>query len=584
MKKIHFLFFILFSFTVSAQHKAVKDSFAYYQINNQSLKALKYSDKKATYFLHKKDYPNYVRQIINKTNIFNYKLEDYKKSYDILYQALKIIEGKKLYSEETLLQFNLGKALGQLNLNNKAITFHKKALSLTRKNKNDSLFLPISKLIIFNYIKLKKTDSCYRYLNTFLAESKKRKNYMYLSNGYNMYYSFYTQIQERDVAKKYLDSCIYYAEKSGVKSTILTAKTNLGVHYLLEEKNYIKARNLYLELINDKKSNYSEEDKSYFNLNISMAYENLGDYKNALKYQTDYLNYAETSYLSRINEEVENINTKYEIEKAEKEFNQKTTILKQKQFRNEKLMYLLLSLLALAGVLFYFFYQNLKLKQKNKLKDVTHKSQQNLINATIDGQEEERKRLSGVLHDNISALLSSASLHITAFEATHPEMKDELKKTKNILKEAHDKVRDLSHDLIPPVLEKLGLVAAFEDLCDKNSNSLIHFNFNNFITENSRFQVEFEMKLYFIVAELFNNIIKHSNASEAFLTIDKNENQLTINIEDNGKGFNTKEGKTSGGLGLSQIKTRIKSLNGSLTINSKEKSGTIIYIKVEIPK
>nr|WP_255702380.1 ATP-binding protein [Flavobacterium sp. SM15] len=246
-------------------------------------------------------------------------------------------------------------------------------------------------------------------------------------------------------------------------------------------------------------------------------------------------------------------------------------------------MYILLSLLLFAGVLFYFFYQNLKLKQKNKLKDVTQKVQQNLINATIDGQEEERKRLSGVLHDNISALLSSAGLHISAFEATYPDMKDELKKTKNILKEAHDKVRDLSHDLIPPVLEKLGLVAAFEDLCEKNSNTLIQFNFNNFIKEEVRFQSEFEMKLYFIVAELFNNIIKHSNASEASLTIDKNQRQLSINIEDNGIGFKNKDGKHADGFGLSQIKARIKNMNGSIVINSKENAGTLIYIKVEIP-
>lgn len=244
----------------------------------------------------------------------------------------------------------------------------------------------------------------------------------------------------------------------------------------------------------------------------------------------------------------------------------------------------MLALLAFAGILFYFFYQNLKLRQKNKLKDLSHNVQQNLVNATIDGQEEERKRLSGVLHDNISALLSSASLHLMAFEANHPEIDGELKKTKAIIKEAHDKVRDLSHDLIPPVLEKLGLIAAFEDLCEKNSNSLIHFQFNNFIEEDLRFQNEFEMKLYFIVAELFNNIMKHSNASEASLTIDKENDQLSINIEDNGKGFSTKEGKPKEGLGLSQIKTRIKSLNGSITINSKEKSGTIIYIKVQIPE
>jgi len=269
--------------------------------------------------------------------------------------------------------------------------------------------------------------------------------------------------------------------------------------------------------------------------------------------------YQENTINKKFDSEIEGIRTKYELDKAESEYREQELVLKQKQFKSEKMLYLMLALLALAGILFYFFYQNLKLRQKNKLKDLSHNVQQNLVNATIDGQEEERKRLSGVLHDNISALLSSASLHLMAFEANHPEIDDELKKTKAIIKEAHDKVRDLSHDLIPPVLEKLGLIAAFEDLCDKNSNSLIHFQFNNFIEEDIRFQNDFEMKLYFIVAELFNNIMKHSNASEAFLTVDKENDQLSINIEDNGIGFSTKEGKPKEGLGLSQIKARIKS-------------------------
>ncbi|KGO95921.1 hypothetical protein Q767_09590 [Flavobacterium enshiense DK69] len=308
----------------------------------------------------------------------------------------------------------------------------------------------------------------------------------------------------------------------------------------------------------------------------------MGDYKSATKYLNKYVGLLDYALVKKFDSELEGIRTSYELEKAESKYKEEKQLLKQKQFKSEKMLYLMLSLLALSGVLFYFFYQNLKLKQKNKLKDLSHNVHQNLINATIDGQEEERKRLSGVLHDNISALLSSASLHLMAFETNHPETKSELEKTKAIIKEAHDKVRDLSHSLIPPVLEKLGLIPAFEDLCEKNSNSLIHFKFNNFIEEEIRFQNDFEMKLYFIVAELFNNIIKHSDASEAFLTVDKDNSLLSVNIEDNGKGFNAIQGKHKEGLGLSQIKTRIKSLKGSIDIISTEKMGTLIYIKIPI--
>jgi signal transduction histidine kinase len=561
----------------------VKDSFAYYKGNNQFQKALDYSDKKATYFLSKKEYSNYVKQINDKAEVITNDIKDPKRSLKIIYESLKLLD-KTPDFEKVKLYPEFARAYIKLKQLDKGIDIAKKGLKMASHSKNDNITQKLNYLILGTYMLIQDTQNAFSYLEPTLKEAKKLKDNQKIAAAYNIHFAFYTSIKERDIAKKYLDSSIVYAEKSKVKSAINTAKMNLGVHYLTEDIDYKKARDIYLELIAENKNDSLNEDLATSYLNISLAYEKLGDLKSANKYLNKYTEYQEYIINKKFDSEIEGIHTKYELEKAESKFNEKELLLKQKQFKSEKMLYLLLALLALAGILFYFFYQNLKLRQKNKLKDLNHNVQQNLVNATIDGQEEERKRLSGVLHDNISALLSSASLHLMAFEANHPEIDDELKKTKAIIKEAHDKVRDLSHDLIPPVLEKLGLIAAFEDLCEKNSNSLIAFNFSNFIEDNVRFQNEFEMKLYFIVAELFNNIMKHSNASEAFLTIDKNENQLSINIEDNGKGFSSKEGKPKEGLGLSQIKTRIKSMNGSMNINSKPESGTLIYIKVQIPE
>lgn len=580
MKKYFFIFLI--SFTAFSQQKVVKDSFDYYKENNQFQKALDYSDKKAAYFLSKKQYSNYIKQITNKTTILTNDIKDPKRSLKIIYEALSKInkapdfEKVKLYPEYARTYIRLDQFL-------KGIDIAKKGLKTATLSKNDSVIQRLNYAILSAYLNIGDTQNAFHYLEPSLTGAKKLKDNEFIAKSYNNHFAFYSIIKEWDIAKKYLDSSIVYAEKSKDKATIYIAKSNLGVHYLTEEIDYKKARDLYLELIAENKNDSLNKDFANNYINLSLAYEKLGDYESANKCLNKYAGYLQYANERKFDSEIEGIRTKYELEKSESEFNEKQMLLQQKQLKSEKMLYLTLALLAFVGILFYFFYQNLKLRQKNKLKDLNHNVQQNLVNATIDGQEEERKRLSGVLHDNISALLSSASLHLMAFEANHPEIDGELKKTKAIIKEAHDKVRDLSHDLIPPVLEKLGLIAAFEDLCEKNSNSLIHFQFSNLIQEDIRFQNEFEMKLYFIVAELFNNIMKHSNASEAFLTVDKEGNQLSINIEDNGKGFSTAEGKPKEGLGLSQIKTRIKSLNGTININSKEKSGTIIYIKVEIP-
>ncbi|MEW5675840.1 ATP-binding protein [Flavobacterium enshiense] len=561
----------------------MKDSFDYYKEKRAYLKAFHFSEKQSNLYLSKKKYPEYVNQVIKSAELLSIDIKDNKRAYKLTLNALRNTNNKIREDEKIKLLNCLSFINISLQRYPQALKIAIENLKLSKKIKNDTLIAKTNRIIQICNHNSQNTDSLYKYLQPFLKSAYKIKDYRLIADAYNYHYAFYNMIDEHDIGKIYLDSALIFANKSKDLNTINILKNNIGADYI-NKKDYKKAIEIYLDIINSDKKNRHPKELAIAKLNLSYVYENLGEFKKAYQYQTSYVDYVDSLRINKNDTEIEQIRTQYELDKAENTFNEKELLLKQKQLKSEKMLYLLLTVLLFLGILFYFFYQNLKLRQKNKLKDVYQKTQQNIINATIDGQEEERKRLSGVLHDNISALLSSAGLHISAFEANYPDMKDELKKTKSILKEAHDKVRDLSHDLIPPVLEKLGLVAAYEDLCEKNSNSLIEFNFNYFIERETRFQNDFEMKLYFIVAELFNNIIKHSNASKAFLTLDQSDNQLVINIEDNGKGFEIKEGKSKEGLGLSQIKTRIKSLNGTININSKEKSGTIIYIKVEIPK
>lgn len=206
--------------------------------------------------------------------------------------------------------------------------------------------------------------------------------------------------------------------------------------------------------------------------------------------------------------------------------------------------------------------------------------QYKIISATLDGQEQERNKISEVLHDNVSATLSSVGLHLSAFESSlTTEQRSDLKKTRALLKQAHDKVRDLSHELVPPLLVKFGLQFALKDLCENNSNSLIKFNYNSQLPKNKKFDHTFETKIYYFVSELFNNATKHSNATEVNLNLKQIDDMLQIIVSDNGKGFNAKEIQL--GFGLTQIKARVKNMNGNVKLFSKPDEGTIITITVK---
>ncbi|MNX53142.1 Signal transduction histidine-protein kinase/phosphatase DegS [compost metagenome] len=267
--------------------------------------------------------------------------------------------------------------------------------------------------------------------------------------------------------------------------------------------------------------------------------------------------------------------------KKTKELNA-TQLHKYEQLRNKKVVSLSIVLIIILFFLFYFFYQNTKLKQKIKRKDIKQKILLDVINSGIDTQELERKKIASFLHDNINSLLSSAGLHLNVFTNQNNIESGEIQKTKAILADVHDLLRDMSHELVPSLLVRFGLIYALEDLCERNSNSSITFEFATTIPTEKRYIEKFEMKLYFITSELCNNIIKHSGAKKAEIGLKEKNNHFILRIHDDGKGFKTKKIKDEG-FGLNRIRARIKKFKGSFDITSNPNEGTTIKIKIPLP-
>ncbi len=194
----------------------------------------------------------------------------------------------------------------------------------------------------------------------------------------------------------------------------------------------------------------------------------------------------------------------------------------------------------------------------------------------------ERKSIAEILHDSVSALLSSANLHLQAAKAQlksgYPQ---EIIKAQTIVNEASVKIRDLSHDLISSVLLKFGLAFAVHDMCQKYSNSEISFFSDDDGVK--RYEQDFEIKIHSIIEELVNNILKHSRAKNATIMLAHRENNmLSIRMNDDGIGFDAKTAKTKGGLGLSHIDARIRVMKGVFNIVSSKDNGTSIFILVPI--
>ena len=477
----------------------------------------------------------------------------------------------------------------QLSEYDKAFFYYHKGLTYANKTNNDVLKNWLNNNLgnIYCFDKKQYEKGIYYYKKSLEYSSKIKDSSQIVFTKLNLTWAYF-DIGRFKEGLPYLKYINKHHEKQGDATTIVALNMLNGMYYNYKNEAE-KARFYFGNAIKLGNEGNEKSDLSYSHYEYSKFLLKNGDYKNAYKnlalYNsiTEELNNDEKlnkANVAGINLQIDEY--KREIDKIDSEFKTKKHELVQEQSRNKKIVIVLLAILTLLFFFFYFYAQNVKLKHKNRLKDLRSKVQENTINATINGQELERKKIASFLHDNISALLSSAGMHLHAHISQNQSSSQEIIKTKAILEEAHDQVRDLSHELMPSLLARFGLFDALEDLCEKNSNSILHFKYSTSIDRNNRYEEDFEMKIYFIIMELLNNVIKHSQAEHAKLSLKKNDDALQIEIIDNGKGFDSKKFHILEGFGLNQIKARLNNLKGTIEINSKLNAGTVIKIIVPI--
>jgi signal transduction histidine kinase len=203
----------------------------------------------------------------------------------------------------------------------------------------------------------------------------------------------------------------------------------------------------------------------------------------------------------------------------------------------------------------------------------------------ILAEEKERRKIAEYLHDGISQTLSFINIRLTSL------LNDEhSQKTKKIIRESSDMVKNtiaesrlLTYDLSPPILYELGLIPAIQWKLDQigekyNLNTLLQTN--NIVLD---FNDDVKILLYRTICELLANIIKHANANLINIEIVKENKYFCISVKDNGKGFRYKQGNNlseNKGFGLFSIHERLELINGFLSINSDNKKGTEVIVKI----
>lgn len=232
----------------------------------------------------------------------------------------------------------------------------------------------------------------------------------------------------------------------------------------------------------------------------------------------------------------------------------------------------------------YLFYRSRMMKlTKEKL------AQQEISKRFVEFQEHERRRIASELHDSLGQNLLIIKNALSQFEGNIKTLSpEELHDISELAQESIDEVREISYDLHPHTLDRLGLKKAIQSCVKKFMQvSPIKFVYNSEEIDNLFSPIE-EIHIFRIIQEALNNIVKHSGATECIVDVKQVEDILEIKISDNGKGFNIENIhgviKTNEGFGISNIYERVRLLQGKIKINSSINEGTDIFIQIPIKR
>ena len=252
---------------------------------------------------------------------------------------------------------------------------------------------------------------------------------------------------------------------------------------------------------------------------------------------------------------------------------------------NNLFLYILFSIvimLVFAMAVIWFLNQTQRKITEGKLKEQQRELdfQKEMLLNTVKTQEGERERISKELHDDVTSQLSIVHLNLHLLKQkmnSNPELTSIFEHIEYSLKNSTERTRTISHELMPAILLKFGFHNALKELAN-GVNLTETFEVNIIDDEKIKIKDEFKLlHIYRVIQELLNNTLKYAKAKKVDITFDTIGDELIMTYQDDGVGFDTN--KLSEGLGLGNIKTRIRLLDGDINWDSTPSEGVTVLSK-----
>ena len=526
------------------------------------------------------------KNLISKSALYTslgvmYKRQNnYEKALEAYFEGVRDDELSGNEYGEFVKLMNIANLYGVMGNYESSIKYNKRALSLSKKAKNNKINFALGTLlnnIGINYAETNRFDYAIDYFKQSLQINLKNENKKEIARNYNNLGVMYERKGNLNESLIYLNKSLEVLEQQQDENDVVKTHMSLGTTYgkisnkIKSDYHFDKALELAKKLKSSPLISETYLAISDVNLLKNRPEKALENYKFHIQFKDSILNDT--------NEEILNeIETKYQTEKKDKELTeQKLAIEKSElELQKKKTQYSYMTgavlILLIGSILLWFLHQQRQKRKDQEILTLKREQQVQTLESLMEGEEKERMRIAKELHDGVNVDLSAIKYKLTSLLEKNNEVINE---AVAMIDKSCEQVRAISHNLIPPSLKDFSLIETVEDFCTTtNSLHKPEVSFQH-IGEAIQISKKAEINIFRIVQELVNNSVKHASASEIDVQISHRDTNVQLTVEDNGKGFD-KENVGGTGIGLKNVQSRVDYLHAKLDFHSNEKGTSYI--------
>jgi signal transduction histidine kinase len=327
---------------------------------------------------------------------------------------------------------------------------------------------------------------------------------------------------------------------------------------------------------------------------LSGLEEKTHNYAASLRYLREYVQLSDSLKKGESATRLHDLEIKYKASEKEKKIlalesssRQQQLVLQRSRAYNALLLSGLIVALLIALIIFIVYRQKHRLAaqkealQRQELENMKQARRIQHFSAMLEGQEQERRRLARDLHDGLGGTMASIRMKAADLADNTPENDARMQQIVTQLDGATHELRRIAHNMMPETLLKFGLGAALKDLCESLQHNGATIVFQAFDLREDISQSQ-QIMVYRLVQELLGNALKHSGARNIVVQCLQRGEELTVIVEDDGKGFDANTLSPADGIGLQSVRARVDYLKGRLDIQSTPGTGTTVNIDIHV--